>query len=357
MPIYAFEGRRPTIAPSAYIAPSAVIIGRVTIGQQCYIGPGAILRGDYGSIEVGDQTAVEEGVIIHARPEDWTRIGRRVTLGHGAMVHNATIHDGAVIGMRAVVSDFAEVGAGALVGEMGLVKNSQKIPPRKVAVGVPVKVVGDVDERHRAMTHWAKDLYADLAGRYAAGGLVELQVQQRCEKPAEERESGKEGKLRCSECGAQVEQHEVCEVDDALICVRCMYGDVDPLAIYPIGLVKNDLQRNPTDLGVVGRDRTSKIELMQSQERFLHQLEDETFLTVVYYLHQARPVRSVFARGSDGKVVGVFATRTPDRLSRIAIQDVRLIKIEGTTLFVKGLDAIDGSPVLDLKMRWTAITE
>ena len=89
----------------------------------------------------------------------------------------------------------------------------------------------------------------------------------------------------------------------------------------------------------------------------MHQLEDEKFLTVVYYLHQTRPVRSVFARGIDGKVVGVFATRTPDRLSRIAIQDVRLIKIKGTTLFVEGLDAIDGSPVLDLKMRWTAITE
>ena len=75
-------------------------------------------------------------------------------------------------------------------------------------------------------------------------------------------------------------------------------------------------------------------------------------LTVVYYLHRTRPVRSVFPRGWDGKEVGVFASRTPDRLSCIAVQDVRLLKIEGTTLFVEGLDAIDGSPVLDIKMCW-----
>jgi len=174
MPIYAFEDRRPVIAESAYVSPSAQVIGDVTIGERCYIGHGVILRGDYGSIVIGDETAVEEGVIVHARPQDRTTIGRRVTLGHGAMVHNASIRDGAVIGMRAVVSDFSEVGAGAIVGEMCLVKNSQTIPPRKVAVGVPARIAGDVEERHSMMTHVAKDLYVELARRYSAGGMVEL---------------------------------------------------------------------------------------------------------------------------------------------------------------------------------------
>ena len=174
MPIYTFEGRQPVIAESTYVSPTAQIIGDVNIGERCYIGHGAILRGDYGSIEVGDETAVEEGVIVHARPGDCTTIGRRVTLGHGAMVHNASILDGAVIGMRAVVSDFSEVGEGALVGEMCLVKNSQKIPARKVAVGVPAKIVGDVEERHSMMTHVAKDLYVEMARRYSAGGMVEI---------------------------------------------------------------------------------------------------------------------------------------------------------------------------------------
>ncbi len=175
MPIFAFEGRRPAIAESAYISPTAQVIGDVSIGARCYVGHGAILRGDYGSIVIGDETAVEEGVIVHARPEDRTTIGRRVTLGHGAMVHNATILDGAVIGMRAVVSDFAEVGEGAIIGEMTLVKNSQKIPARKVAVGVPAKIVGNVEERHFMMTHLAKELYVEMARRYRAGGMVEVE--------------------------------------------------------------------------------------------------------------------------------------------------------------------------------------
>jgi carbonic anhydrase/acetyltransferase-like protein (isoleucine patch superfamily) len=133
-----------------------------------------VLRDDFGAIVVGDETAIEEGVLLHARPDESTRIGSRVTVGHGAMVHNASIHDGAVIGMRAVVSDYAEVGAGALIGEMSLVKHRQVVPAGKVAVGAPVRIVGDVDERHRMMTHTAKTLYVDLAKRYAQGALVEL---------------------------------------------------------------------------------------------------------------------------------------------------------------------------------------
>jgi len=174
MPLYSFDGRRPEVGEGTWIAPSAQVIGQVTIGARCYVGHGAILRGDYGSIEIGDGSAVEEGVIIHARPDDWTRIGARVTLGHGAMVHNATIHDGATIGMRAVVSDWAVVGAGALIGELSLVKNHQEIPPRTVAVGAPARVIGEVDRRHHTMTHVAKELYADLARRYAGGAMVEL---------------------------------------------------------------------------------------------------------------------------------------------------------------------------------------
>jgi carbonic anhydrase/acetyltransferase-like protein (isoleucine patch superfamily) len=174
MPVYSFEGRTPAIADTAYIAPSAQVIGDVSIGARCYVGHGAILRGDYGSIEIGEETAVEEGVIVHARPGDRTRIGPRVTLGHGAMVHNAAILEGAVIGMRAVVSDYAEVGEGAIVGELGLVKQGQKIPARKVAVGMPAKVIGDVGEKHELMAKRAKKIYVDLAARYLAGGMVEI---------------------------------------------------------------------------------------------------------------------------------------------------------------------------------------
>jgi tRNA (Thr-GGU) A37 N-methylase len=83
----------------------------------------------------------------------------------------------------------------------------------------------------------------------------------------------------------------------------------------------------------------------------MFKLEEEEHLTVVYYLHKARAARTRFNRGVDGKEVGIFASRTPDRPSRIGIQDVRLVRLDGTALTVEGLDAIDGTPVLDIKMR------
>lgn len=166
MPVYAFEERAPTISDSAYVAPTAVVIGDVVIGDSCYIGHTAVLRGDYGSIIIGNGTAIEEGVIIHARPDDRTIIGDRVTVGHGAMIHNAVIQDGATIGMRAVISDFSEVGPGALVGEQALVRRSQKVPEGAIAIGVPARVVGRVGEEQADMMVWAKEVYVDLAFKY-----------------------------------------------------------------------------------------------------------------------------------------------------------------------------------------------
>jgi phenylacetic acid degradation protein len=169
MPIYSFEGRIPAIHPTAYIAPTAEVIGDVTVGAHCYVGFGAILRGDYGTIVVGDGTAIEEGVIVHARPTGLTTFENDVTLGHGAMIHNATIREGALIGMYAVVSDFSEVGAWSIVGEAALVKRGQQIPARVLAVGVPAKVVRELEEKNLEEMRWAKELYKDLAKRYPTG--------------------------------------------------------------------------------------------------------------------------------------------------------------------------------------------
>lgn len=157
----------------------------------------------------------------------------------------------------------------------------------------------------------------------------------------------------CAECRAACSKDDVFVIDDRNICRRCLYGDVAPVQIYPIGFVQNQLERDDTDFGLNGKRQTSRIELFPSQKRFLYRLEEEREITVVYYFHKAREVRSTFKRGLDGKEVGVFASRTPDRLSRIGIQDVRLVKVEGTTLVVEGLDAIDGTPVLDIKMKWS----
>ena len=130
-----------------------------------------------------------------------------------------------------------------------------------------------------------------------------------------------------------------------------MYGKVKPYQIYPIGIVQNNLKRNKTNFSTVGKKGVSCIKLFPSQKAFLYRIDEEKYLTIVYYLHQAKQVRLVFRRGLDGKEVGAFASRTPDRLSRIAIQDVTLVKTEGTDLYVEGLDAIDGTPVLDIKLK------
>jgi len=166
-----------------------------------------------------------------------------------------------------------------------------------------------------------------------------------------------ENLYQCSKCKSWIKSDNIWIVDGVRICSRCMYGDIEPIKIYPIGIVRNKLQRTRTRFMPVGDQRLSRIELNHTQEPFLYKLDEEKFITIVYYFHKAGPIKSTFKRGLDGKRVGVFASRTPDRLSKIGIQDVTLIKIEKTTLYVKGLDAINGSPVLDIKLKRSAIPE
>ncbi len=171
------------------------------------------------------------------------------------------------------------------------------------------------------------------------------------------RSSGPTDRVRrvtCAECGLRRCEDDVWVIDDAVVCRNCLFGELRPVEIYPIGFVVNSQERDDSDFGLRGRDVPSRIELLASQQRFMHRLEEEARLVIVYYLHQARAIRSRFERGLDGKEVGVFASRTPDRLSRLAISDVRLLGIEDTTLLVEGLDAIDGTPVLDIKLSRSA---
>jgi carbonic anhydrase/acetyltransferase-like protein (isoleucine patch superfamily) len=165
MTLYEFEGKKPLVREGSYVFESADVVGNVRIGKGCYVGPGARIRGDYGRIEVGDFTAIEDNVVVHARPDDATTIGSHVTIGHGAVVHNATVKDWSVIGMGAIVSDWAEVGVWGVVAEGAVVKNHDKIPDGKVAIGVPAKVVADVDERFKAAWTSFKEIYVQLASK------------------------------------------------------------------------------------------------------------------------------------------------------------------------------------------------
>ena len=159
---------------------------------------------------------------------------------------------------------------------------------------------------------------------------------------------------KCLRCYRKTRQDKICIIDDNSVCAICLYGKTKPFKIYPIGVVKNELTRAKKGFGTAGKEGMSRIELFESQRPFLYKLEEEKNITIVYYLHKAASIKSIFNRGLDGKRVGVFASRTPYRLSKIGIQDVRLLKIQGVTLYVEGLDAIDNTPVLDIKMHWNA---
>ena len=155
--------------------------------------------------------------------------------------------------------------------------------------------------------------------------------------------------LRCAGCGRTVAQSDYRLVDGEPVCHRCLFGDAPPLPVWPIGVVRSQIARAGTGTQI-GRDTNSEIHLVPGMERFLSGVADETSLTVIWYAHEARDLQTTFARGVDGKIVGPFAARTPARPNGLAITDVRLLEVRGLVLVVGGLDAMDGTPVLDLKV-------
>lgn len=164
MPIYTLNGRNPVIGPHTWVAPSAFIIGNVTIGSRCWIGPGAVIRGDFGEIVIGDETAIEDGAVLHT-PTRLT-IGRAVTVGHMAMVHGARVGDYAVIGMNSTLGDNAQVGEWSIVAEHSLIKKNQVVPGYRLYAGSPAVEKGEIDQRYREVMLLGKQMYIDLVAQY-----------------------------------------------------------------------------------------------------------------------------------------------------------------------------------------------
>lgn len=172
--LYEYNGKRPTVGKDSYVSDIAHVIGDVVIGDNCYIGHGAILRGDYGSIVVGSGTAVEEGVVVHAPPDRYCRIGERVTIGHGAIIHAAKIGDSAVIGMGAILSISSEVGKHTIVAEGAVVRMRQIIADGVVVGGNPVRVIRNIAPKDMEYWNMGKELYIDLAKKYLEKGMKPL---------------------------------------------------------------------------------------------------------------------------------------------------------------------------------------
>jgi carbonic anhydrase/acetyltransferase-like protein (isoleucine patch superfamily) len=149
--IYAFKGFIPVVDPTSFVHPQATVTGNVIIGKHCYIGPGAALRGDWGGIVLEDGCNVQENCTIHMFPGVTVRLEAGAHIGHGAIIHGASIGANAMVGMNAVVMDDVKVGAGSIIGALSFVKAATELPPRSLVVGNPARIVGEVSD---AMLAW-----------------------------------------------------------------------------------------------------------------------------------------------------------------------------------------------------------
>lgn len=146
MPIYEIDGITPVIHPSAYVHPTAVLIGDVIIGPDCYVGPTACLRGDFGRLVLEQGANVQDSCVMHGFVGEDTVIEIDGHIGHGAIIHGARIKRNAMVGMNAVVMDGAVVGENSIVAASAFVKAKMVIPPRSLVAGVPGKVVRELSD-------------------------------------------------------------------------------------------------------------------------------------------------------------------------------------------------------------------
>jgi phenylacetic acid degradation protein len=161
--IYAWDDIRPVVDSRAFVHPDAVVIGDVLIGPACYVGPGAVLRGDFGRIVMEAGSNLQETCVVHAFPGRDVVIEEAGHIGHGAVLHGCRIGRNAMVGMNAVVMDEAVVGAHSLIAALAFVKAGAVIPPRSLAVGSPAKVIRDLSDEEIAWKSKGTAIYQSLA--------------------------------------------------------------------------------------------------------------------------------------------------------------------------------------------------
>src|SRR6516164_1512156 len=150
MPCYEIDGLRPVVHPTAYVHPTAVLIGDVVIGPRAYIGPCASLRGDFGRIVLKNGCNVQDTCVIHGFPASDTLLEANAHIGHGAVLHGCVVRRDALVGMNAVVMDEAEVGERAFVAASAFVRAGFRVPARSLAAGVPAKVLRELTAQETA---------------------------------------------------------------------------------------------------------------------------------------------------------------------------------------------------------------
>ena len=185
MPSYSIEGVIPVVHPSAYVHPTAVLIGDVHIGPNCYVGPNASLRGDFGRIVLLAGANVQDNCVMHGFPQQDTLVEENGHIGHGAVLHSCTVRRDALVGMNAVVMDEAEVGERAIVAACAFVPAGMRIAEQTLVAGVPAKVIRLLKDEEVAWKRNGTETYQDLTRRCLAS-LVEVQplAQAEADRPA-----------------------------------------------------------------------------------------------------------------------------------------------------------------------------
>ena len=160
--IYEFNGYIPVIDPSSFIHQEATIIGNVIIGKNVYIGPGASVRGDWGQITIKDGCNIQDNCIVHIFPGKDVILEENAHIGHGAIIHGANIGKNSMIGMNAVVMDDAHIGKECIIGALSFIKGEMIIPDRKIVVGNPARIKGNVSDEMVKWKSKGTELYQKL---------------------------------------------------------------------------------------------------------------------------------------------------------------------------------------------------
>jgi phenylacetic acid degradation protein len=167
MNIYALDGITPVVHPSAFVHQSAVLVGDVIVGPNCYVGPNASLRGDFGRVILEKGSNVQDTCVMHAFPGMDTLVESNGHIGHGAVLHGCLIRRNVMVGMNAVVMDGAEIGESSIVGALAFVKANEKIPPRSMVMGIPAKVIRSLTDEEIAWKAKGTAIYQQLVDRSA----------------------------------------------------------------------------------------------------------------------------------------------------------------------------------------------
>jgi phenylacetic acid degradation protein len=166
MKSYEFEGKRPSVDTEAFVHPDAVLIGDVTIEAGCYVGAGAVLRGDLGSVRVGKGSNVQENCVIHTFPNQTTILNPDSHIGHGTILHGCEVCSNVMVGMGSILADGVKICSNCIVGAGSFVSFGTEIPPDSVAVGSPAKVIKKITAAQLENVRNSRLVYQELARRY-----------------------------------------------------------------------------------------------------------------------------------------------------------------------------------------------